>query len=150
MDLHSNQLVNTTLANSMKQTTYLLFNEASKLVADIISASTFINSKVRSDNLILDDRLLRELASSCQTEYFYVIITDVVLEFREDAFNFRPRDCDSKYIHIWNNDTGIRLYNKKATLWRTSEYTDASIKLGRASLKNTDSILYTLPKLSPK
>lgn len=129
----------------MRQTVFLLYSDDTKFVADEISKNTFINKKFYSvDNMLTSD-ILVEMASACRGECFYVIKTDKEILFPNFNFYYSIPEWDRKYMHIWNNDTSVRLFNTESVLSAPSNYTDESLEAGKVNLKNIDERIYVNP-----
>jgi hypothetical protein len=112
-------------------------------VADRIGSDMFVNKKVYSEDRRLNATLLSDLASNSTTEYFYVINTDTYLLFNADSLDFKPKEWDSKYVHIWNDSQIVRLYNKKEVLSNPAAFTDDAMEAGEVSLKNLNGSMFT-------
>jgi len=124
---------------------YIISDAKLKVIVDRIRANTFINQSFESPNSELTSDILISIAEACPIEYFYVISTDVELFFPNFDFSFKPKEWDSKYIHIWNNDTKVRLFNKKAVLENPNKFTDGALLAGAIELKNIDKIIWEYP-----
>jgi len=76
------------------------------------------------------------MAKNCLVDYFYVIIPNSAYRFLDFDFSYRPEKWDSHYMHIWNNNTNVRLFNKKSVLHNPERYTDRALLNGKTEIKN--------------
>jgi hypothetical protein len=127
----------------MSQHIFILSNPATKSVAEDISRQIFVNGIIEADELT--EAVLNQMVKNCQTEYFYVITTDQQIYFRNFDFSFKPPEWDKEYVHIWNNDRTVRLFNKKIVQENIGNFTDASLLAGKISVKNTDIPIFEYP-----
>jgi hypothetical protein len=130
----------------MRQTIYLIYNDFTKFIADSISNDIFVNKKILIDNLLLTPEILSNLASECKTEYFYIIICDTVFKFSSYNFDYKPEEWDSIYVHIWNNNDKIRLYNKQWVLEDPDAYDDETWLAGNVTIKHLPDKIYEIPE----
>lgn len=129
----------------MRQQIFIIYNNDTEPVVDAIYNSTFINKKVFSESFEITHDLLLDMARTSITEYFYVIKTRKELIFNKFDFSFKPDEWDKKYVHIWNNSTDVRLYNKSNVLAGAERFTDDRIRAGEVELKNIDKQIYSYP-----
>lgn len=120
----------------MGQNIYIITDKNTDDISNDISSQIFINKKFESENLELSETLLYKIASSCLTEYFYIILAHRYVDIENFDFSFKPPEWDKKYIHLWNNDTTVMLFNKSCVLNNTDKYTGDAISKGNAEFKN--------------
>lgn len=129
----------------MTQQVYLLSDPSIGFIAHSIRKSTFVNQTFDSADFELTESILVDMAKACPTDYFYVIASNQEIVFPTFDFSFKPEVWDKDYVHIWNNDKTVRLFNKLNVLKNPSRYTDDAYFAGRVKLKNDTSELYTFP-----
>ena len=129
----------------MRQTVFLLYSDDTKFVADEICKNIFVNRKFYSADNTLTSDLLKEMASTCKGECFYLIKTDKEILFPNFNFYYSVSEWDRQYMHIWNNDTSVRLFDKEIVLTTPTNYTDTALEAGTVSLKNIDERIYVDP-----
>ncbi len=130
----------------MGQQVYLLSDPEIDFVSDNIRKNTFINHTFLSPDSELTEEILSSMAKMCPTDYFYVIASNQEIIFPNFDFSFKPEVWDKDYVHIWNNDKTVRLFNKLNVLKNPSRYTDDAYFSGRVRLKNTFLKLYEYPE----
>lgn len=129
----------------MAQNIYVLTDSKTKPLADRISGQIVVNGVYESEGLILDETILKKMAEDCKVEYFYVVITSREILFSEAAFNFKPPYWDRVYVHLWNNDPAVRLFNTKLVLEHPDAYTDEMLKQGKVMLKHLNKKMFEYP-----
>ena len=129
----------------MSQTVFILHNDDNDYIVKQIQAGTYINSAYYCENLFLDSEDLISLAEHTTSEYFYVIKTSEEICFTEFDFSFKPDHWDKHYLHTWNNDTTLRLYNKEEVLKDPDKFNDEALLAGRVQLKNIDQRITEAP-----
>ena len=120
----------------MSQNIYILSDPRYKVVTNLIRNQIFDNGVFESEDLILTESILLDMAKSCKVEYFYVIAPDKEILFPNFDFTFKPPYWDSIYLHIWNNDPKVRLFNTQEVLKNPLLFTDESLHSGKIPLKN--------------
>lgn len=75
------------------------------------------------------------------TRYFYVL-TNPNIKFIDFDFTYTPKKHEEKYVHIWNSDTTVRLFNRKQVKQDLSLGTDESLKKGGVELKDHKEVIY--------
>jgi hypothetical protein len=128
--------------------TFLLYNKTNEFVVDKL-LSRIHNSyvpkyKIYSETLELTEEVLLEMTKIASGS-FYVVKTDREIFFPNFDFLFEPPVWDSKYIHIWNNDSTVRLYHSDHVKSNPARYTDKEMFEGRAELKVIQGKIYTYP-----
>lgn len=129
----------------MSQQVYIVKDSQTEYVADKISKSACIHRKFTCEDFEITGQLLFEMAKLCPTEFFYVIKTDKEIVFDNFDFSFKPPVWDKEYVHIWNNATAVRLYNKELVLANPNNFSDKQLSSGLVPLKNIDSVIYSYP-----
>jgi hypothetical protein len=124
----------------MAQFIYLLVDIDTKSCDDI-----FTNGIYESKNLELTSDILEQMAKSCMVDYFYVITPRKEIFFPNFDFSFKPEEWDKEYMHIWNDDTTVRLFNKVAVLDNPSKFTDTALLNGDIKLKVMPGKIYDYP-----
>ncbi|HEY6435226.1 MAG TPA: hypothetical protein VIY47_01435 [Ignavibacteriaceae bacterium] len=129
----------------MSQNIYILSSPNHRTIAKLLDEQIVSNGIFESEDLVLTQSVLIDMAKSCLIDFFYVIIADREVLFPNFDFSYKPPYWDSLYVHIWDNDTRIRLFNKKEVLKNPSMYTDESLKSGKIRLKNIEKKISELP-----
>jgi hypothetical protein len=128
----------------MSQNIYLLSTPDTKIIADRIANGIYVNSIFETDELT--SKVLISMAKQCMVEYFYVIKSDFEISFPHFDFSFKPEGWDRKYTHVWNNESIVRLFNKKEVLANPEKFTDKSYFAGHVEIKNINDNIYEFPK----
>lgn len=131
------------LHKNMAQNIYIITNTQTKLFTNHICQKIQINGIFESPDLTLTEELLLRMAKMCKVEYFYVIVPSREIIFNDSAFKFKPPIWDSAYLHMWNNDSVIRLFNTSEVLKNASYYTDENLKSGNVKLKELDKNMFS-------
>ncbi len=126
---------------------FVTYTEPLKCVAEAIAKNTFVNYQMLVEHATLSHHDLLNMAKKCPTEYFYVINSDSELCFPDFKFDFAPEEWDSKYVHIWNNDTKVRLYKTSLVLENPRQYSDEALMNGTVELKSIDSTIFVEPNV---
>jgi hypothetical protein len=114
--------------------TYILYNESNEYIANHLRGEYFFNKKIYSKDLTIDEEILKEMCSFIGTA-FYVIRPTEELSFSNFDFSFEPQEWDRKYVHYWNGDTTVRLYDKGSVESNLSLYTDQAMHDGSMPMK---------------
>ena len=128
----------------MSQQVFITYQTQFKDVAMSICENTFCNAMTSIDEEITES-VLYALASMSFTEFFYIINSDTEIVFPDFDFSFKPPEWDKDYVHIWNNDLRVRLYNRDAVLNNPSAFSDKEIAAGNVRLKILDDKIYKYP-----
>ncbi len=129
----------------MGQQVYLLSDPEIDFISDDIRKNTFINHTFVSPDSELTSEILLAMSQMCPTDYFYVIASNQEIIFPNFDFSFKPEDWDKEYVHIWNNDKTVRLFNKQNVLKNPTRYTDDAYFAGKVKIKNSFLKLYEFP-----
>jgi hypothetical protein len=129
----------------MRQSTYVLYDKQNEVVSDHLCNQILIEKKIYSENSELTVDILKQITDDCTSEYFYVIKTDVDIIFNTFDFTYTPAVWDKDYVHIWNNDSTVRLYNTQNIRDNLTAYTDVEFLNGKVSLKQYTDRLYSYP-----
>jgi hypothetical protein len=131
----------------MAQHIFITYTEITKPMAESMNKNMFVNSiiKVEQSNLTGSD--LYNLAKKSTTDFFYVINADRELLFTSFNFSFKPPVWDKEYLHIWNNDLSVRLYNKELVLENPNLYSDDNVAAGNVKLKVISESIFAYPKI---
>jgi len=129
----------------MTQHIYILSNAQIKSVVDKINNQISVNGIYESEDLELTGDILVQMARNCTVDYFYVIATDREILFPKFDFNFKPEEWDKEYMHIWNNDNKVRLFNKQMVLDNPSKFTDVALSSGEIRIKQMEGDIYKHP-----
>lgn len=127
----------------MRQQVYTIYDSNTKVVSDRICNRIFVNNTFFSAGMELTTEILKAMALASKCEYFYVIKSTVDTEFNKFDFSFRPEVWDKDYVHIWNNDTVVRLFNTANVLNNPQKYTDTEMEKGNIRLKILTNKIYT-------
>lgn len=130
----------------MQQKVYFLISDHNKdAIQRIRDGSKVYLNPYPNPTGEVSETLLHKLAGMCNTEYFYVVVTDSELTFPNYLFDFIPPEWDSKYMHIWNEDYTVRLFNKQHVLDAPWNYSDEALAAGKVEIKNLAGKLYDRP-----
>lgn len=130
----------------MQQKVYLLVTNRNKdIVQNIHNGSKVYLNPYNMNESKLTETTLHKLAMMCNTEYFYVISTEGEITFPVYEFDYIPPEWDKEYVHIWNNDTTVRLYSKSMVLNKPWDYDDVAIAAGAVKFKHHAGKLYDRP-----
>lgn len=129
----------------MSQTVYITYTEDLKTVADITGNNIFFNEKIKIESIKLSASNLISMAKKSTTEFFYVINTDREIDFGTFDFSFKPPEWDKMYLHIWDKELRVRLYNKKLVLENAEHFSDDSITAGVTELKVHSDCIFKYP-----
>lgn len=130
----------------MAQNIYILSSPKHRAVADLISKQVVSNGIFNSEDLRLSESILLAMANDCMVDFFYVVVATREVIFPEFDFSYKPPYWDSFYVHIWDNDTCVRLFNKSEVLKDPSKFTDDSLDKGNILLKNVSKKIAHLPR----
>ena len=128
----------------MRQKVYILYNDITKYIAERI-ASNVSGKLIYSKDFALTEENLIEMANDCGSRYFYTIKTDTEITFPNFDFSFKPDPWDKDYVHIWNNDSKVRIYNADNVLSNPSQYTDSALENGIINIKSIPGRIYSYP-----
>jgi hypothetical protein len=109
-----------------------------------ISLNKYIIIKKTFESFHLTENILLQMVDNCSTEYFYVISPKNDVSFLFFDFKFKPIDWDKEYMHIWNNDSTIRLFHKETVRKNPHLFTDSFLRRGKTEIK---SLTYKVPPL---
>jgi len=121
---------------------YILKNQYNEYVVNRICNNTSAEVVEAEE---LTDTVLLDIAKSCVGEYFYVIKTYKEIIFTEFDFSFRPESKDKDYVHIWNNDIALRLFNTENVLSDPGRYSDKELAAGTVRLKSIPVAAFEYP-----
>lgn len=125
----------------MSQNVYVITVEETE---QFFRESIFPNGIYLSTTLELTEEMIIDMASKCLVEYFYVVCADAKITIETD-FSFEPAAGEEEYMHIWDNDKTIRLFNKEMVLANPKGFTDSALLSGIIKLKNHTRPLYANP-----
>lgn len=129
----------------MRQSVFLLYNKDTEFAAEEICKSTFVNKKFFSEDNRLTPKILLDMAKSSVSNSFYVIRGERELLFSNFDFSYTIPEWDKEYLHIWNNDSSIKLLSKESVLKNPEKYTDENLEKGYLSIKNIEKRLDLYP-----
>lgn len=95
-----------------------------------------------SDRKIDHDRL-QEILSKTLTKYFYIVVDPNVRLLNDFNFDYEPTEGEQDFVHIWGNNTNIRLYNREGVSENIDNFTDDAMYKGRVDFKNHDTKIQT-------
>lgn len=101
--------------------------------------------KVIKANNGLTENVLNNILSQCESYYFYIVDTRIVMNSEFD-FTFVPVHWDSGYMHVWNECPGIRLCNTAIVETDILTFTDEAWEQGKSKFKNVDLNLCEIPE----
>lgn len=119
----------------MSQHIFITYTEPLKRVADAIGSHIFFNAKIQLAEQEISESELLKMASLSTTEFFYVINSDVEIKFPAFDFSFKPPVWDRALVHLWNNNSNVKLFNKELVMANPSQYTDSQMRLGNIPIK---------------
>jgi hypothetical protein len=129
----------------MRQPVFIVYDNQTEYVAKRICNNMYINGMMFSEHSYLTDDILTSIARKCKSEYFYVIRTNQEILFPNFDFSFRPPDWDAHYIHMWNNEVRVLLFNSQLVLQDASRFSDDRLIDGKLHFKNISEKIYTYP-----
>lgn len=131
----------------MRQKTFVLYNEDTKHAAESLKSRYVLDKIVFSENLIVTEDILREILSTTHlSDFFYILRPDTDVVFESFRFDYIPPDWDKKYVHIWNNESIVRLYHTDSVRDNLSYFVDENLFNGKIEIKNIADRIYSLPK----
>jgi len=83
----------------------------------------------------IDREKLSEILSKTLTKYFYVI-TDPNKRLANFDFDYAPVNGEEEFVHTWNNDPNIRLFNRERVLADIDSFTDEAMYKGKVNFKS--------------
>jgi hypothetical protein len=131
----------------MSQQIYIAYKKELKHIASKICNQVLSDSMIEIGNDGLTSSDLLTVARKCSTEFFYVIHSDTEILFTNLIFSFRPPEWDKHLVHIWNNDTRVKLYNKESVLSNPRYYADRNLANGTVAIKNITDKIFEYPKI---
>tara|TARA_B100000929_G_scaffold286704_1_gene272269 strand:+ start:347 stop:1504 length:1158 start_codon:yes stop_codon:yes gene_type:complete len=90
---------------------------------------------VKTSDRKIDREKLSEILSRTLTKYFYVIV-DPNVKLENFDFDYEPAAGEEQFVHIWDNNTNIRLYNREKVLENIDNFTDDAMYQGRVNFKS--------------
>ena len=126
----------------IKQNIYILYDDHNKFVVNKICEQISVEQKIYSPYLELSVDILHQIATTCMTEYFYVIKTNREIVFDFD-FTFKPSIYDRRYVHTWGE--AVFMFNTFDVLSNPEKYTDSELRNGNLELKSTGEKIYSYP-----
>lgn len=97
---------------------------------------------VKTSDRKIDREKLQEMLSRSLTKYFYVIV-DPNVRLNYFKFDYEPGPGEEQFVHIWDNNTNIRLYNREKVLENIDNFTDDAMYQGRVNFKSHDLVIQT-------
>jgi hypothetical protein len=92
---------------------------------------------VKTQDRKIDREKLRDMLSRTLTKYFFVIVDpNIRLDFFK--FEYEPAEGEEQYVHIWNNNTNIRMYNREKVAEDIDSFTDDAVYTGKVNFKSHD------------
>lgn len=119
----------------MTQQLFILHNKSSLALAECIRNKNF-GHLIYTENHEIDEQTITDMAKKSWSDYFYVICADKPYTFDNVDFGYIPPEWDSKYLHIWDDKTIVRLFNKSEVLNNPAMFTDAALSSGNVKIKN--------------
>jgi len=129
----------------MTQNIYILSSPEHREIAEFLDEEVISNGIFESENLMLTESVLLDMAKDCMVEFFYVIIAQEKLQFPTFNFKYKPPLPDYTRVHVWNNDIRIRLFNKEEVLKDASKFTEESFRSCKLAFKNANEKITTFP-----
>jgi hypothetical protein len=91
----------------------------------------------------LNAATMEKILNRCETYYFYVLTTRIKIDSNFD-FSFTPDHWDRSYVHVWDTNREMRLFNRPDVESNINLYTDSAWESGKTPLKILDNTAYTL------
>lgn len=130
----------------MQQKVYLIVTDRNKdIVYKIKDNSKAYINLYESPTNELTETVLHKLAKTCNTDYFYVILTEGEISFPVYDFDYESPSWDEKYMQVWNNDFTVRYFNKNHILSAPWLYSDEALISGKVEIKHHSGKLYDRP-----
>lgn len=130
----------------MRQAVYIIYDEYNEAIARHMYENMYFADRLYySKDRELTKDMIVNMANRSPGEFFYVVNIDKEVLFPDFDFSFVPNDWDKKYIHVWNNDTAVRLFSRSAVIESPNDYVDATLVAGRANLKMHTGRVYKEP-----
>jgi hypothetical protein len=129
----------------MAQQIYITYTDNLSAIADAIGANLYIAKKIKIANYLISAEELKQMAIASLTEYFYVINSDTEIRLTDFIFSFKPPAWDGKYLHIWDKNSRVRLYNRGMVLANPEYYSDNNLINGNVSLKMRHDKMFDYP-----
>lgn len=123
---------------TMSQHVFITYTDPLKQVADAIGNHIFFNAKMRLESRDMSADELYRLAQMSATEFFYVINSNVEINIPTFDFSYKPPEWDKMFVHIWDNNTNIKLFNRELVLADPSKYSDDQMLAGNVMIKILD------------
>lgn len=92
---------------------------------------------VKTSDRKIDAEKLSSMLSKTLTKYFYVIV-DPNVRLNYFKFDYEPADGEEEFVHIWDNNTNIRLYNREKVAEDINSFTDDAMYRGKVNFKSHD------------
>lgn len=124
--------------------TIILYNETNQIVANRLQKRYLIDQKIYSKDLEVTAEILNEIVKSHDGP-FYIVRTDKEITFTSFNFSFEAPPWDTKYVHIWNNDTTVRLYHAFNVKSNIEKYTDEAMHNGTMEMKLIEGRIFEYP-----
>lgn len=130
----------------MGQKAFAICNkEAEDTVKSLTDAHLF-DKIFTSDDLMVTEDILQEIISiPFLSDYFYIVRFEKEIIFNSPKFAFVPPVWDKTYVHTWNNESIVRLYNTEHVKNNPEHYTDKNFFSGKIEIKNISERIYTEP-----
>jgi hypothetical protein len=130
----------------MRQKVYMLYDESNKFVVDKMCDNIKVDEIFYSVGKELTEDILLTISKKCLSDVFYIIKTDKELLFPNFDFRYVSEQWNRDYVHIWNNDLSVRMYNTASVSVNPANYTDKMLSNGNVELKNIADKIYQYPK----
>jgi len=128
----------------MRQKTFILYNNDTEFVARKLASKYVLDKLIFSEDLTVTEDILNEiLGTAFLGEYFYILRPDYDYIIDKFRFDYVPPEWDKQYVHIWNNDSSLKLYNVETVKTNASHYTDKNLYNGKVEIKNISERIYS-------
>lgn len=91
---------------------------------------------VKTSDRKIDREKLSEMLSKTLTKHFYVIVDPNVRLDNYFKFDFQPAEGEEEFVHIWDNNTNIRLFNREKVAEDIDSFTDDAVYQGKVNFKS--------------
>jgi hypothetical protein len=127
----------------MRKTVYILSCKHNKHVAEITHKKIPGSKIFQTESFFVDASTMADLAKGCIDDFFFIIKTDKNIDFNNFVFRFTPTDWEKEFIHVWNNESVLRMYSREYVSKNPALYSDDMFEQGLCKLKDRANNGYT-------
>ncbi len=130
----------------MRQKTFVLYNQDTEFAAKAFADRYALDRIIFSQDLTVTEDVLKDIVSTPYLgDYFYILRLEEYIELDKFKFDYVPPEWDKRYVHIWNNDSSVRLYNTETVKNSIGQFTDKELFSGNVEIKDIASRIYSYP-----